>query len=297
MLWDTPGFGDSVRLQRRLAAQRPAGRLVPVAGVGPLRRPCVLVQPAGACARRANRRTSCCTSSTRPKNRPPPVTSSPNCSILDWLGKPTLVLLNQVGTRPDPCAKRHLHRRVERDAAPARIRTGARRRAVVRCLRALLAAGTRAARSHPGCLEPELHGGFEPVRAAWRARDVQVLQRSAQVIAAAAVAARHATKRAWPRVARRQGAPWFRPDSSAGSPVEERAQRELSQRLDASVRAQHRSTRRAARPDRHGRRRTAPGHGREFDTQRAPDADASDCWVGWSAVRSAAWRRTSLPAG
>ena len=37
MLWDTPGFGDSARLARRLRHAGNPHRLVPVAGVGPLR--------------------------------------------------------------------------------------------------------------------------------------------------------------------------------------------------------------------------------------------------------------------
>ena len=51
VLWDTPGFGDSVRLLRRLEQSgKPLGWFL-APGVGPIRRPAVLVQPAGAACR------------------------------------------------------------------------------------------------------------------------------------------------------------------------------------------------------------------------------------------------------
>ena len=56
-LWDTPGFGDSARLAKRLAAAGQSDRLVPDRGLGPLARPAVLVEPAGDAQRpRAGRR-------------------------------------------------------------------------------------------------------------------------------------------------------------------------------------------------------------------------------------------------
>ena len=56
-LWDTPGFGDSARLAKRLAQSgNPIGWFLS-AGVGPLARPPVLVEPAGGAQRpRARRR-------------------------------------------------------------------------------------------------------------------------------------------------------------------------------------------------------------------------------------------------
>jgi hypothetical protein len=58
-LWDTPGFGDSVRLAAPAARQQQPAGLVPVRGVGPLARPRLLGQPAGAAPRaRAQRRAA-----------------------------------------------------------------------------------------------------------------------------------------------------------------------------------------------------------------------------------------------
>ena len=96
-LWDTPGFGDSVRLAAAPAPVEQPDRLVPEPGLGPLARPAVLGQPAGAEATCATRPTCCSTWSAPPRRRRPPATSSRSSSCSRWTGKPVIVLLNQLG--------------------------------------------------------------------------------------------------------------------------------------------------------------------------------------------------------
>ena len=57
LLWDTPGFGDSVRLVKRLRQVGAAARLVPEPGLGSLARPPVLGQRSRRCATSATRPT------------------------------------------------------------------------------------------------------------------------------------------------------------------------------------------------------------------------------------------------
>ena len=88
VLWDTPGFGDSVRLLRRLEQSgNPLGWFL-CAGVGPLCRPCRSGAASRRCAPRAIRPTSCCTSSTPPRIRRLPATSSRSCASSNGSASP-----------------------------------------------------------------------------------------------------------------------------------------------------------------------------------------------------------------
>jgi len=101
MLWDTPGFGDSVRLLRRLAmAGNPIGWFLREVFDRYRDRPFWLSQQALRAARdAADVVLYLVNSSEDPRDAG---YLAPEMKILEWLGKPVVVLLNQLGPpRPD----------------------------------------------------------------------------------------------------------------------------------------------------------------------------------------------------
>ena len=111
VLWDTPGFGDSVRLQRRLAASgQPIGWFLSQVWDRFADRPFWCSQQALRAARESadvvlyvvNASEDSAAGYVEPELR-----------ILDWLGKPALVLLNQVGTQTTAAEERNLVERWE----------------------------------------------------------------------------------------------------------------------------------------------------------------------------------------
>ena len=99
-----PAVGYARIRRQRAAVQAPArerqpDRLAADAGVGPLHRPALLLQPAGDPQRDATRATSCSTWSTPPRSRRPPATSRRSCEILGWIGKPVLRAAEPDGPR------------------------------------------------------------------------------------------------------------------------------------------------------------------------------------------------------
>jgi hypothetical protein len=271
VLWDTPGFGDSVRLLRRLERSgNPVGWFLSQVWDRFADRPFWCSQQALRAARESADVLLYVINATEDPASAGYV--APEVRILQWLGKPTLVLLNQVGTSADPVREAALAREwremLDRHAPGLACRLLSFD-AFARCWlqeHALLA-------SIEECLEPGQRAGFSRLRAAWRDRDLQVLQRSAQVIAGQlACMARDAAEVA-PASLADKARHWFGQGSTAASPEEERAQQELSQRLDAAIRA---STERLV--ELHGLTGTAGADllkfmGGEFDTQRAVDAD------------------------
>ena len=78
-LWDTPGFGDSARLARRLAqGANPIGWFLS-AGLGPLSRPAVLVDAAGGAQRARARRCRAVSRQRGRERRPTPAMSTRRC--------------------------------------------------------------------------------------------------------------------------------------------------------------------------------------------------------------------------
>jgi GTPase Era involved in 16S rRNA processing len=101
VLWDTPGFGDSVRLQRRLAASgQPIGWFLSQVWDRYADRAFWCSQQAMRAARESADVVLYVVNATEEPTSAGYV--EPELHILDWLGKPTLVLLNQVGTRLSP---------------------------------------------------------------------------------------------------------------------------------------------------------------------------------------------------
>ncbi len=107
VLWDTPGFGDSVRLQRRLAASgQPVGWFLSQVWDRFADRAFWCSQQAMRAARESADVVLYVVNATEEPTAAGYV--EPELQILDWLGKPTLVLLNQVGTRNDAAHERQL---------------------------------------------------------------------------------------------------------------------------------------------------------------------------------------------
>jgi len=272
VLWDTPGFGDSVRLLRRLEQSgNPVGWFLSQVWDRFADRPFWCSQQALRAARESADVLLYVINATEDPASAGYV--APEVRILQWLGKPTLVLLNQVGTSADPVRDAALAQQwremLDRHAPGLACRLLSFD-AFARCWlqeHALLACIQE-------CLAPGQRDGFARLRAAWRDRDVQVLKRSAQVIAEQL--ARTARDEASVAAASLgdKARHWFGQGSGTGaSPDEERAQQELSERLDAAIRS---STRQLV--ELHGLTGTAGAEllkvmGSEFDTQRPVDPD------------------------
>lgn len=102
LLWDTPGFGDSVRLLKRLASSgNPIGWFMREVFDRYRDRPFWLSQQALRAAKdAADVVLYLVNSSEDPRDAG---YLAPEMKILEWLGKPVVVLLNQLGPpRPDP---------------------------------------------------------------------------------------------------------------------------------------------------------------------------------------------------
>ena len=102
LLWDTPGFGDSVRLARRLAhADNPIGWLLREVVDRYRDRPFWLSQQALRTAREAADVVLYLVNSSEDPEDAGYLDAE--MKVLDWLGKPVMVLLNQMGP-PRPAA-------------------------------------------------------------------------------------------------------------------------------------------------------------------------------------------------
>ncbi|SMP74630.1 DUF3482 domain-containing protein [Noviherbaspirillum suwonense] len=114
LLWDTPGFGDSVRLAKRLAnADNPIGWLLREVIDRYRDRPFWLSQQALRTAREAADLVLYLVNSSEDPQDAGYLDAE--MKVLEWLGKPVLVLLNQMGP-PRPAAAEQLEQ--------ARWRTG-----------------------------------------------------------------------------------------------------------------------------------------------------------------------------
>lgn len=279
VLWDTPGFGDSVRLLRRLElGGNPLGWFLAQVWDRFADRPFWCSQQALRAARESADVLLYVLNATEDPASAGYV--APEVRILQWLGKPTLVLLNQVGPRSAPDRESALaaqwRETLERHA-PGLACGVMSFDAFARCWlqeHTLLAAIQE-------CLPAERRDGYVRLRAAWRDRDLQVLQQSAQVIAGQlAETARDEASVAGVSMAEKARHWLGQGGSDAPSAGEQRAQRELSQRLDAAVR---RCTGQLV--ELHGLVGTAEADllqamGGEFDTRRAIDADRAGLWGG-----------------
>ncbi len=144
LLWDTPGFGDSARLARRLAQEgNPIGWFLAQVWDRFRDRPFWLTQQA---VRTVREHTDVVLYLVNASEDPGDAGYlEPELAVLAWMGKPVLVLLNQTGPPRTRDAQDDEAARVARGARRPRARA---RRARLRRVRALLGAGVRAVRGH-----------------------------------------------------------------------------------------------------------------------------------------------------
>ncbi len=273
LLWDTPGFGDSVRLLKRLrGADRPLAN--PIAWFLSAvwdryaDRPFWCSQQAMKSARdEADLVLYVANAAEDPAAA---AYVEPELEILAWLGKPVLVLLNQLGDGADGAALAADLRRWEAVAA---------RHAIVRGVLPFDAFARCWVQEHvlldalAPHVPPEGREAYARLVEAWRVRDLDVLDRAAEVLAAqlAALAvdrerlpAARLPERARAWLGRAAGREEHDPAAAA-------AEAALVSRLDAQVRA---STDELVRL--HGLVGRASGEilqrlGREFAARKAVD--------------------------
>ena len=278
VLWDTPGFGDSVRLQRRLAASgQPIGWFLSQVWDRLADRAFWCSQQALRAARES---ADVILYVVNASEDPAAGYVEPELQILDWLDKPALVLLNQIGTRTDAAQERSLVERWEsalRQHDPRRPRRVLPFDAFARCWlheHALLDAIA-------DCVPDEASTAFGGIRLALRERDLDTLGRSADVLAGQlATMARDEVHIPSASLKEKVGRVMQGGGNGALSGAEESARAAMLERLDSAVRE---ST--AALVTLHGLTGTASDEilrqvGAVFATNRAPDADKAGLWGG-----------------
>jgi hypothetical protein len=178
-LWDTPGFGDSARLLARLQqSKNPLGWLLAQVWDRFADRPLWSSQQAIRNARDRSHVLLYVINATEA-----PVDAgyvSAELAILDWIGKPVLVLLNQLGPAGSASdAQAEIARWRTHLAAHASVRGVLSLDAFARCWvqeGALL-------RRVQTLLPAELQPAFERLRTAWDERNLTVFERSMRVLA------------------------------------------------------------------------------------------------------------------
>ncbi len=273
VLWDTPGFGDSVRLLRRLErSHQPLGWFLSQVWDRLADRPFWCSQQALRAARESADVLLYVANATEDPGFAGYV--APELRILQWLGKPTLLLLNQLGTRGDTGEEALLRQRweqVAREHVPGLVVGTMPFDAFARCwiqehtlLEAIGAA-----------LPAECRQAFARLQVAWSARDATVLHDSARAIARQLERLARDVERA-PEASLLEQVKQFvrvRGGTEAANAAEARAQQAMLERLDAAVRDC--TTELVAL---HGLAGGADETilaqlGRSFTTERAPDAD------------------------
>lgn len=274
VLWDTPGFGDSLRLARRLESRnQPIGWFLSTVWDRYADRPFWCSQQAMRTARDAADVVLYVANAAED-----PAAAGyldPELRILEWLGKPVLVLLNQLG---EHASAADVRADVERWRAALGGRAGVADvvpfDAFARCWvqeHALLA------RVAP-LLASEKRAAFGRVQSAWRARDLDVLERAVAILARQLAAlALDREPLATARLQQRAKAWLARAAGRDATPDPEvaAAQAALARRLDARVRE---STDELVRLHGLTGRATAEilqGLGREFAVERGVDAGSA----------------------
>jgi hypothetical protein len=269
-LWDTPGFGDSVRLLKRLQGRgHPLGWFLSQVWDRYAEKPFWCSQQALRAARDSADLLLYVVDATQHPDSAGYLEAE--LQILDWTARPALVLVNQLGTDGD--AERDTRILEQWAATMERLAPGRVRvlsfDAFARCwLQEHVLLDAIAGRLPAGQA-----AGVARVAAAWRERDLAVLERSAAVLAAQLAATAQDEERVADRSLReRVRALWRGPGGDADS-AEQAAQAALMQRLDGRVRN---STQELA--GLHGLVGDAGANivqrlGREFSVDRPADAD------------------------
>jgi hypothetical protein len=179
ILWDTPGFGDSARLLKRLhQTDRPVGWFLTQVWDRFADRPFWCGQQ----AMRAARETSDVVLYVANASEGPVAAAyvGIEMEILGWLGKPVILLLNQLGAPRDAA-----HTGAEVQAWQAHVAHHPCVRVVLpfdAFARCWVQEGTLLSHIQQA-LPKETSAAFERLRAAWQRRNLQVLEQSMQVLA------------------------------------------------------------------------------------------------------------------
>jgi len=231
-LWDTPGFSGTERLANRLhSSANPIGWLMSQVWDRMTDRDFFLSQRAV----RNVRDTTDVVLYVVDASEDPAAASylDPEMRILGWIGKPVLVLLNQIGMRHGLAFEEDARVQAWRAylARYAWVRTVIGFDAFARCW---VQEGTlleHIAESLP----PEKERVFERVACRWRERNTEVFDRSMQVLAAQLAAAAVDVEVVGHRGLGETARAWLGGDGRP-DPAVERAMGELGARLDAEVR-------------------------------------------------------------
>lgn len=236
LLWDTPGFGDSARLLKRLrASANPLGWLMTQVWDRFVDRPFYSSQQAIRAARDASDVILYLVSAAEDPASAGYVAIE--MQILDWLGKPVLLLLNQVGP-----PREHAAEAAEEAAWRTHLESFACVRgaltldAFARCWvqeDALLGAVSRV-------IAPDKRDALARLREAWRTRNMETFHAAAHIVAAqVAVAACDRETVPHASLKDRTGR-WLAglvSNREINDPALERATRALAQRLHGAVQA------------------------------------------------------------
>ncbi|MGB5101924.1 MAG: DUF2868 domain-containing protein, partial [Steroidobacteraceae bacterium] len=221
-LWDTPGFSGAERLADRLiGSANPVGWLLSQAWDRVMDRDFFLTQR----AMRNVRDTTDVVLYIVDASEDPATADYlvPELELLGWMGKPVLVLLNQLGTPRDwesPLARNACVRGVLGFDAFARC--WVQEHVLLQRIAALLTDHKRAS--------------FERLAARWRERNEEVFRASMRVLAAQLAAAAVDVQVVGNRSIGETARAWLG-GAEGGDPALERAMGELGTRLDAEVRA------------------------------------------------------------
>lgn len=179
-LWDTPGFGDSARLLQRLRnSSNPLGWLQTQVWDRFVDRPFFCSQQAVRNARDAADLVLYLVNAGEDPASAAYVDAE--LQILEWVGKPVMLLLNQTGRPRDPAAARADEERWQRQLA-AYVPAGSTLTldAFARCW----VQEDRLLRLASAMLPAEKREAFERLRGAWRERNLEVFDQSMKVLAA-----------------------------------------------------------------------------------------------------------------
>ena len=272
VLWDTPGFGDSGRLLKRLkSSDQPVGWLQAQVWDRFTDRPFWCSQQAMRNAREASDVVLYVVSAGESPGSAAYV--NVELQILSWIGKPIVLLLNQLGPpRGIADTAAEVERWRTHVAALPLVRSVLSFDAFARCW---VQESTLLEHVQP-LLREDQQAAFARLREAWKVRNLDVFQQSMQILAKQLVTVSLDGESIAERSVKQKARAWIGSVTSS-TPVEDAtvglAQGALAKRLDAQVRA---TTEQLVRL--HGLTGRATDDvlksiGREFSVERPTDAD------------------------
>ena len=272
VLWDTPGFGDSARLLRRLQQNdRPFGWFLAQVWDRFADRPFWCSQQAMRTLREASDVVLYVVNASEGPASAAYVAME--MQILGWLGKPIVVLLNQLGPpRADGYAQAELQGWEAHTAQFPCVRAVLAFDAFARCWvqeGTLLTAVER-------LLPEDKRPAFERLRAAWKHRNLSVFEHSMQVLARQVACAAVDVEPIADLERQGKARAWLETITGAGerdSAELTRAQSALAARLDQEVRTATQELVRLHSLSGKATEEVLQRMGREFSVQRPADAD------------------------